>query len=539
MARINFPSSPVIGQTHQVGDTIYKWTGQAWITDGSSPSSIYDELQPDPAFRQRGDMWIKESTKDLYVFDGVSWVLAGGSSFTGDGVLTSASVDTETDELVLNVPNGPTPEIRVDVSVLKPNIAFPEILSVEFENPYPLGVTSLYAGRTVNIRVTLDSPCFSLEIQIDALGNSNANACVTGTSFGPLTPPAPNGEGNFEYVITGTIKDNGNTQTARSVTIGGLSPSNIPIPQKNSAELDAVNGVNTVLCDNISAQINSIVVTYTPPGQNALKGSEQAVVTYSTVGADSVAYLYPTGQLTEISTGSGTVTVQRNSGNYNDSVTNLIIRAVKVANGKITEANVIVNISNVAPIITIDSQPIAYTSDIPSNIHAITFNSTQNLIAAPVITVPHGSLSVLAGSGKVWSGTLTITDGNTQGTHSMTVVSANNGALVATTTPTIPYRIEGFEERFLLIPQQVRLSDAIGVNIINYLNVTITGLTGEIWTFQADKTISPTPFEYKYTITDAGENVDLNGEYIWWAGTASEIGGNTAGKTIKIKEIPQ
>lgn len=97
MSSFGFPSNPYVGQTHQVGSTIYVWDGTAWLvqTTGVINASTLTVVQLIVTGTQNINTSLPYINGDLQVYGG-AWVdqdlYVGGTLFASGGqVLTTSS----------------------------------------------------------------------------------------------------------------------------------------------------------------------------------------------------------------------------------------------------------------------------------------------------------------------------------------------------------------------------------------------------------------------------------------------------------------
>ncbi len=102
---INFPSNPLTNQYFTSG-------GTTWIYDGSKwnfyvgPYSIYQASSPTGTIA--GQLWVDSDDNKIYVYNGTTWVLVGGSSYqsTSPSSPTIGQTWIDSDDNIQYVYNG-------------------------------------------------------------------------------------------------------------------------------------------------------------------------------------------------------------------------------------------------------------------------------------------------------------------------------------------------------------------------------------------------------------------------------------------------
>lgn len=212
------------------------------------------------------------------------------------------------------------------------------------------------------------------------------------------------------------------------------------------------NTTNTINQCQTAPTIPTPSMAY-PLSQGAIKITEQATSTcaITNVGAfPTYAYSAPTGQVTPV---NQDYTVNKiwtyATGSYNISANNARITCTRGENGKQTVRNFVIKVVNVAASISISQPgyakwrtarnddvggiPVSKGTPIPKN-YTMRATATQQLYAAPDITVGVGSLGSFSGGPTVWDATITITEGtDINGTYLCTLVSAQGLSAIAAT----------------------------------------------------------------------------------------------------------
>lgn len=308
----------------------------------------------------------------------------------GDVRLFSGSVNvivTETRTVMLTSSAGSTTSVLINRAA-----APPEILTCVIGD-YPVTQTAVKAGDVVHVTGTVDST--ASHVQIVGVNAFNTGAWI------------PVSGGVFD--IVGIVSSGTGQQSAR-------------IKAKNAmgSEGALFESTNTILLDQVHPTFTSGTTTY-PNTQTAFKGVETGQQQVTVHNFDSVVYSSPHGDFTIVTPTAYEETKAitcTNPNDYNDSAVNYRIVALRIANGSSGTFNKIIEVADVAPVVTI-TQPHSRLRSSPTGAtYIITAHSNQNLAAAPEITIPvSGSwVGSFSGSGDYFTCTIRITDGDDAGT---------------------------------------------------------------------------------------------------------------------------
>ena len=319
----------------------------------------------------------------------------------------------------------------------------PNITSLSFTGGYPgespgtfnpNAQTELKAGDTFQITGTTDAPTDMIRVEDFGASDTIQDFAASGTSF----------------TATIIIGDRGNTTQALAASVQARSPSTGAYGPARLTNEDGGTSdrVDTILLNNVRPTVTITGITY-PAGQSALKASEEAMVTYTIQNFSSLNFTSPNGDV-EIDFPTDLATpkiVRRIAGDYNVTVDNLQLEGVRIANGTSAVVTAVVNIANVAPLITVNT---------PNRIQAggsetITLTSDQELLSAPLL---ENDLSASRGTfAGVWEGGPTIytrvlsatgTDESGSFTYSNLIAIGLAGRITNIVTGDDTYEIGGF-----------------------------------------------------------------------------------------------
>lgn len=360
-------------------------------------------------------------------------------------------------------------------------------------------------------------------------------------------PVVDNGDGTGTFTISGTV----------SVRLGGGNRAYVEARNKFGAVgAQGVSG-NSITLDQSIPSFTFISLTY-PVGQGALKGSETAdiVLSPNQVGASPV-YLFesPNGDLSipDPALFSGSKTLTRIAGDYNDSVVNFRCSVLRSENGASALYEHIVEIANVAPVIGVSLPAARLRSDLVANggaDHTITVTADQKLNLAPVLNASsavRGRLTGIADSGnqKIWTGTMNVDDADEKGVFAWQGLTAVNKAGISTTTITTggSYTLGGFLPRTITWTPGFNRIQPLGVRCADFSKLSAQDNNTNTMTHQttdlADENMG-TP-SYLYTVTDGAQailatpNVNID-NYLYWTDTFSAQTNSTGTATITVEE---
>jgi hypothetical protein len=382
--------------------------------------------------------------------------------------------------------------------------------------PYPGSQTAAKAGDIMNVTGTVENQATYLELI--------AGGAVSSTTVMTLGANDSGGPGLKTF--------------SGSFVVSGLSGlQNVSAKAHNSlGTFGPVFSSSPITLDQIYPSFSSFTVTY-PPGQGALKGSESATVTCTVTNHTSVVYSGTNISIASPTTYTVSKTVTRTGGSYIDSGTNYTITATRASNGAVSTASTLVKIANSQPTISISisGSPLRLRSSPSGNNYTINIVSSQNLSSPPVLTATSGVLSSFTGSGKNWTGTITIHDSDTKGNNSFNISSIINEALVSGNTITSGqnYIVGGFLNRSITYPAFSRF-EPIGTYVTD-INKTIAKYSGT----NSNLTLYFDTGDHfqGYTIVSASGTFDVNGTHLWIS-DGTFAGANTTGTLIlEIQEV--
>jgi len=408
-----------------------------------------------------------------------------------------------------------------------------KIDAVYFENTYTVAV-AMDVGPIILTAVIGDLPGVQTTVKagdnVQITGTVEIAAThirlVGGDAFDSLTWQTVSG-GTF--AITGRISSNSGVQ---SCTLEARNVSNTSGIQKVSS--------NTIQLDQTVPVISARVIGY-PATQTAFKGVEAGTVTTTVTDYTSIVYSSPHGDFEIANTttyeNSKAITCT-NPGDYNDTSSNFRIVASKASNNSSTTVNTIIEIADVAPLVTVSQPATRLRSSAAGTNHLITCTSNQNLAGAPGLAVGVAGTWVggaFAGSGKNWTRSLTITDAHAKGTGAWTYssVPTNNAGIAA--------NIAGTQNNGGLISRDLTLAAfgnevVLGANVVTYTKCMLswrdpdTGNTiiKDVSTRAALNTAPPVVGQWCLTAITAGTIRVLDTE---------ATGARSTDSTIRFEEI--
>jgi hypothetical protein len=381
----------------------------------------------------------------------------------------------------------------------------PSILSISF-GAYPGTQTELKAGDILSVTITTELPATSITIY-----NQGA---TTGTNF---------------------------------AVIGGVATGNIIISSatgEQSIVAKAMNSFGTYGSDFISSTLllnqtyptfGAFSVTY-PPGQQALKGSEQAQVSRVVSNFDTLSYTSPHLSIADPSSYSVTKTVTNIHNGYVNSGSNYTITANRAANNATASASGLVKIAATQATAGISISPSGRLVSSPAGIvYNVTITPSQVLLYAPTLEASLGTwVGSWTASGSNWVRGLLIADSTPRGSGLFSELSLTNlaGITSSTITSGANYTVGGFTLRTLTFPAFSRVA-LIGTSVLDETKTSAWSQGGVPLTRQTD-TVSRSN---GYYIADSLGNYNPTGSYMALSDTAI-VGANTSGTlTASIQEI--
>lgn len=345
----------------------------------------------------------------------------------------------------------------------------------------------------------------------------------------------------------------------------------------STKELGDVQNFNWVQVDNVYPTIEILSVTY-PEGQQALKGSEKAVISYKAENIEQVVFTTPNDQVT---TTDLTMTfdkpdnqtfskdVTRIGGEYNVTTKNFVARAMKVSNGSSVTAGQIINIADKASQVVLsvmkpttdeDGKP-SWEPSTDNRIQSspadqalwvyfrFDLDADQKLLAAPEIK--------LAGPGTLKTG-VTAKDAN----HFEYQVRADDaearaaGVVELTKSANLAgvpcvfkiddtskkelnaYALAGFVKRTLKVAAWPNRHVAIGVDVLDPANLQCSNLSkgssGSL-NFKYQENIKN--MENGFTLTDGNDVFNAKGGYWYNCDQANALSNTTGEMLIELEEV--
>jgi len=369
----------------------------------------------------------------------------------------------------------------------------PEILTCIIGS-YPGTQTAAKADDQITISGTTDTG--ATEIRLVAAGGFEAS------SWEPVI-----GE---TYSFTGTVNSASGLQTctveARN-TIGTIG--------------DQFDSTNSITLDQDAPVIGSSSIGY-PGGQQAFKNTESGTVTTTVTDFTSIVYSSPHADfnISNLTTYENVKNIScTNPGDYNDSVSNFRIVATKTSNDTSTTSNVIIEVADVAPVITISQADARLRSGPAGEDHSITATSDQNLSNASLnIDAPVGGTwqGLWNKNGKIFTRNLRVSDsdGKGSGLFGFNAIPSNNAGTQASITGT---QVNGgFVPRDLTL-EAFNNEISVSVAVVDYTKVQMGdwSFTGSTLTREATINSVP-PIPGYFTIDQQGSsphtfrNLDTN-----------------------------
>lgn len=449
------PSSPNPAPKNTGGWLIIS---DASVSGGSVSAKVYQDsgntvLRSCTASSASVILTVKASYPKILV-NGVSATLtnsADGGHYSGT-VATTVTTTNVPVEVVL--PDGGQGGYANSIAITVN--APPVILTLAFVGSYPGSQTELKVGDTFQIQGTTDK--LSTGIQI-----LDFEACQAATiTFSSAT----------SFTVTGTIADRGTTVQSLHARLQAKDSTGAYGPTHDTS--------NTVACNNLFPSVSFGTITY-PATQSALKNSETATVVVTSSNLDTILFDSPNSQLsiTAPTTIGSPKTVTRIAGSYNVSVNNLRAVATRTANAATNTAQGIVQIANVAPVLTVTTPAARLRSGgndgTSQQNHTITCTADQNLAAAPSISAGASGTFTgsWSGSGAVYTRTMQVHDNDTKGTFTFTSILATGlaGLTVTSIATGSTYVLGGFVSRNLTFASFSQTT-AMNVAVVTYAKLT-------------------------------------------------------------------
>lgn len=365
----------------------------------------------------------------------------------------------------------------------------PVITDITFDaDPYPGDQIELKSGDTFNVHFTFDSA------NVDRVQFASSTDVTTTHS---KTVNMSGKTGTTSVTVQTNLKSDQSLSYYKSVRAAAKTTSGGSYgPNYTSTNKVYVNDQYATFTDN--------GVNY-PAGQNGIKAGEEATVNLqaTNVGANpTYMYSQPTGQLAvPPMLNGGTdhandvyVYPKRtlyNSGNYNTTTPNFRLTVTRRENGATSSEDVVVNIANVAPTLSVSSNNgnrmrSGGNDGTTAQNYTILVNSNQELESFSM-NAPHGQLSAWSsGNKKTWTSTMQVHDVDQKGTHQYNTVNAVGitGMVANTLNSGESYTLGGFVSRSVILPP-AQSETQINVLWSTYNKMKITWDTGLQLTNQA------------------------------------------------------
>jgi hypothetical protein len=404
-----------------------------------------------------------------------------------------------------------------------------ELTALSFTGGYPGAQTEVKENDTFDITGTTDKDIDRVRVLEYEACQLQEYAVAVGTSF----------------TISGIIADRGTT--------GIFRPARVQVRDAVSGAWSStrdtnfgggsVNGVNVVLCNNLHPFVNIGAITY-PGIQQALKNSESASVAVTAANYDTITPSSPPAEL-NISGGPPSYTAQRVSGSYNVSTNNFRLTATRNANGAQTIAETVVQIANVAPIITVVTPAVRLRSGgnngTSAQDHVIQLQSDQLLLNSPTLNEDPGGnrgtfLGSWSGGPSTWTRSLQVdeTVPDEKGTFAWSgLVATGLAGIVQNTIGTGPnYTLGGFVQRDLTFAA-FATTTLIGTSVEDFSKLTAGIFTATNQTAIKQAIGTPPPVLNGYTINAIGTNPTN----LVWLDTAA-ASSNSSG-TAQITDVEE
>ena len=386
----------------------------------------------------------------------------------------------------------------------------PNVLSVEF-GPYPGVQTELKSGDVISVTVTTEEDAVAVSMLAQGALDSQHTLQKVGTGVfqGTLVIGGGSGQLPVYAVATDDIQSAGEVFMSDPLTLNQTHPT-----------------------------IGQFAIQY-PEGQQALKDSEQALVSATVSDADEVFYTSPNGQLDVVDAEvyEEVKVVTRVSGDYNVSAHNHRVLARRVANDAVTISSTVVRIAHVpaTAAINITGNPARLKSSPTGELYSVNVTPSQMLMQAPS----------LEKTGGQWEGDwfsnysrhLRIYDTTPKGPHTFYGLNVKNLAGIegSEITSGSSYSVGGFDWRQLTVAafsQVVEIGTSIGQ--VGQVQVRYSGTT-ELLTYRADDL---SYYPQGFTIVNEQGEFDAQGNVLFL--TDSEFtGANTSGTLkVDIREVP-
>jgi len=513
-----------------VSDKLWQDAGQTVIQSGTS-----DTLDIEIDIKASYPLISVATLSGTEEFNVISATLprAGdGSHYTGTVNYSLVSDPIYDIKVEVTTPNDNEPDCGIGAcdNVLVGFDSPPELLTLFFTGGYPGSQTELKAGDTYQISGTTDKPANAIRLlNIDA-GISQTLAFAEGTSF----------------TVTMTIANRGISVQALAAHVQARNSAGGFGSTRTTDELGgSVDGTDLVNLNNIFPTFVDNGTVF-PGGQTAFKGVEVGTQSTTVNDADTGSYTSPHGDFTITDPGVlatvKTITCT-NPGDYNDSLTNFRIAANRAANDADATFNKQIEVADVAPTLTVTQPQTRLRADTPAVQYLITATADQNLIAAPVVTIPVSGNFIggaFVGGPKVWTRTIEIEDGDATGISGWGLTGTiENNAGTTSTSITGDENVGGFISRQLVVAAWTVRETEIGHNVVDTAKLLCENLSKG-----GDGANGGTDFSYlnsltntldSFTITSPSGVLNTTGD-LWFNLDLANAVSNTTGTAIIILE---
>lgn len=513
-----------------VSDKLWQDAGQTVIQSGTS-----DTLDIEIDIKASYPLISVATLSGTEEFNVISATLprAGdGSHYTGTVNYSLVSDPIYDIKVEVTTPNDNEPDCGIGAcdNVLVGFDSPPELLTLFFTGGYPGSQTELKAGDTYQISGTTDKPANAIRLlNIDA-GISQTLAFAEGTSF----------------TVTMTIANRGISVQALAAHVQARNSAGGFGSTRTTDELGgSVDGTDLVNLNNIFPTFVDNGTVF-PGGQTAFKGVEVGTQSTTVNNADTGSYTSPHGDFTITDPGVlatvKTITCT-NPGDYNDSLTNFRIAANRAANDADATFNKQIEVADVAPTLTVTQPQTRLRADTPAVQYLITATADQNLIAAPVVTIPVSGNFIggaFVGGPKVWTRTIEIEDGDATGISGWGLTGTiENNAGTTSTSITGDENVGGFISRQLVVAAWTVRETEIGHNVVDTAKLLCENLSKG-----GDGANGGTDFSYlnsltntldSFTITSPSGVLNTTGD-LWFNLDLANAVSNTTGTAIIILE---
>ncbi|MCW6598776.1 hypothetical protein [Yersinia ruckeri] len=342
-------------------------------------------------------------------------------------------------------------------------------------------------------------------------------------------------------------------------------------------ELGDVQNFNWVQVDNVYPTIEILSTTY-PEGQQALKGSEKAVISYKAENIEKVVFTTPDDQ---VSTDKLEMTfdqpdnqtfskdVTRIGGEYNVTTKNFMAKAMKVSNGSSATVGQVVNIADKASevVLTVKKSvtgsdgKVTWEDSVDNRIQSspadqalwvffrFDLDADQKLLAAPAIHL-NGPGVLKAGStakdANHFEYQVRAEDAEARATGVVELTTSANLAGVpcifkvddVSKKALNAYALAGFVKRTLKVAAWPNRHVAIGVDVLDPANLQCSNLSkggsGSL-NFQYQQNVKN--MENGFTLTDGNDVFNVAGGYWFNCDQANALSNTTGEMLIELEEI--